>query len=113
MEPTSASIAPMSSTSPSDLAITFRSIPRRLREAQGDTPAHLVQGPTATIGQHLAAAGRLLHTTDDPASIATAIEAVHADEWDQATLDQLRSIALELGSALRSVAAANPGAGDD
>ena len=57
---------PMSSTSPSDLAITFRSIPRRLREAQGDTPAHLVQGPTASIGRHLATAAELLRTTDDP-----------------------------------------------
>jgi hypothetical protein len=103
----------MSSTSPSDLAITFRSIPRRQREAQGDTAARLTQTHTATISRLLATAGSLLHSSADPSAIASAIEAVPADDWDDTTLDQLRSIALELGSALRGVAAANPDAETD
>src|SRR5829696_88877 len=98
----------MSSTSPSDLAITFRSIPRRLREAQDDTPAALTQPHTRAIGDHLATAGALMHTGSTPAEIAGAIEAVPAGDWDEQTLDQLRSIALELGRVLRAVAAMNP-----
>ena len=48
-----------------------------------------------------------------PASLADAIEAVPADGWDEETLQRLRSIALELGRALRSIADANPSSGDD
>jgi hypothetical protein len=102
----------MSSTSPSDLAITFRSIPRRLREAQDDTPAALTQPQTVAIDDHLATAASLMHTGTNPAEIAGAIEAVPAGDWDEQTLDQLRSIALELGKQLRAIAAMNPH-GDD
>lgn len=100
----------MSSTSPSDLATTFRSIPRRLKEAQGDTPAAVTQAHTSTIDRHVSTAAGLLHTAADPASIASAIEETPADGWDETTLDQLRAIALELGSSLRKIAAANPDA---
>ena len=98
----------MSSTSPSDLAITFRSIPRRLREAQADTPAAATQPHTSAIENHLAAAGALMRTTADPVVIADAIDAVAADDWSDDTLNSLRSIALDLGRALRAVADANP-----
>lgn len=98
----------MSSTSPSDLAITFRSIPRRLREAQGDTAAEVTQPHTSAIARHLASAAGLMHTTADAAALADAIDSVPADDWDETTLAQLRSIALELGGELRRVAAANP-----
>ena len=98
----------MSSTSPSDLAITFRSIPRRLREAQGDTLPSVTQQHTSAIDGHLSTAAGLMHVRADPAAIADAIDAVPADGWDETTLEQLRSIALELGKALRAVEAANP-----
>ncbi len=98
----------MSSTSPSDLAISFRSIPRRLREAQADTPSAATQQHTSAISNHLAAAGVLMRSTADPAAIADAIDAVAADDWNDDTLNSLRSIALDLGSALRAVAAASP-----
>ncbi len=98
----------MSSTSPNELAITFRSIPRRLREAQADTPAAATQPHTTAISSHLAAAGALMRTTADPVAIADAIDAVAVDDWSEHTLNSLRSIALDLGSALRAVAAANP-----
>lgn len=98
----------MSSTSPSELAITFRSIPRRLREAQADTSSAATQPHTSAISNHLAAAGTLMRTTADPVAIANAIDAVAADAWSDDTLNSLRSIALDLGSALRAVAAANP-----
>jgi hypothetical protein len=102
----------MSSTSPSDLAITFRSIPRRLREAQDDTPPAVTQTYTGAIDSHVATAAGLMHTRADAAAIADAIDAVPADGWDETTLDQLRSIALEMGKALRAIAAANPNSDD-
>ena len=98
----------MSSTSPSDLAISFRSIPRRLREAQADTPSAATQPHTSAISSHLATAGTLMRTSADSVAIADAIDAVAADDWSDDTLNSLRSIALELGSALRAIAAANP-----
>jgi hypothetical protein len=49
-----------------------------------------------------------MRTTADPVAIADAIDAVPADDWSDDTLNSLRSIALDLGSALRAVAAANP-----
>jgi hypothetical protein len=79
-----------------------------MREAQADTPTEVTQPHTSTISSHLAAAGHLMRTTADPAAIADAIDAVAADDWSDDTLNSLRSIALDLGSALRAVAAANP-----
>ncbi len=94
----------MTSSSPADLAITFRSIPRRLREAYGDDqPAS-----GSDLAGQLQAAGRLLGTTADPQAVAAAIEARKPDEWQQATLDELRAIALGVGAELRAIAAAHP-----
>jgi hypothetical protein len=91
----------MSNSSPADLAVTFRSIPRRLREAYGDdTPR-----PGSDLATQLAAAARLLGTTADPAAIAGAIDAVKADQWDQGTLDGLRQVGLDVGAELRRIAA--------
>ena len=101
----SATMGRMSSSSPSDLAVTFRSIPRRLREAQGDTPPGVTAAITSELDEQLAIAAGLMHTTADPAAIADAIDAVPADEWDEATLAPLRAIALDIGRLLRAIAA--------
>ena len=96
----------MSNSSPADLAVTFRSIPRRLREAYGDD-----QPATGSdLAAQLDAAGRLLGTTAAPEAIATAIESRHPDEWDYATLDGLRQVGLEVGAELRRIAAAHEAA---
>ena len=77
----------MSSSSPSDLAVTFRSVPRRLREAIGDTPPSATSAITAELNEQIAIAAKLMHTAAEPDAIADAIEAVPADEWDDAVLD--------------------------
>lgn len=102
----------MSSSSPSDLAVTFRSIPRRLREARGDTPPQATAGVTAELDEQIAIAAGLMHTRAEPTAIADAIEAVHADEWDDARLTSLRTTALDIGRLLRAVAALADGDGD-
>jgi hypothetical protein len=98
-------MSPKNSTSPSDLAITFRSVPRRLREATGDGDAGGPHGEA--VATHLATAARLLGTTAEANAIADAIDARPADQWDDALLDGLREVGLSIGSALRAMAAAN------
>jgi hypothetical protein len=92
----------MSRTSPADIAVTFRSIARRLKTAQGHAPASAVSGPAGDIHRHVEAAASLLHTSADADSVAEAIEARPADAWDSADLDALRANALEIGALLRA-----------
>ena len=94
----------MSSASPDDLAITFRSVPRRLREAQADAPHEVTANPTAELHGLVQEAARLMGTNADPAAIADAISSTHADAWDDSILDRLRQIALDLGRLLRHIA---------
>ncbi len=95
----------MSSSSPSDLAVTFRSVPRRLREAVGDAPAQVTASATAELNEQISASAALLHTRAEPDAIAEAIEAIPADEWNEGTLGALRTRALDIGRLLRAIAA--------
>ena len=95
----------MSSSSPSDLAVTLRSIPRRLREAVGDGPAGATAPITAELNEQIGIAAGLMHTAAEPAAIADAIEAVPADSWNEGTLNSLRTTALDVGRLLRAIAA--------
>jgi hypothetical protein len=96
----------MSSASPDDLAITFRSVPRRLREAQGESSADEFARLSGGLNGLISEAGRLLGATNEPGRIADAIAAIRADDWESATLTRLRDIALEIGQQLRQIAAA-------
>jgi hypothetical protein len=98
----------MSGSAPRDLAVAFRSLGRRLREAEessdGDDAVALEQ--LKTIVQ---AAGKEVgvSTVGDVGSmgevVASAIDAVPADRWDPARLERLRGLALEAGRALRVI----------
>jgi len=103
----------MSSSSPSDLAVTFRSIPRRLREAIGETPPEVTSGIRSELNEQIAIAAELMHTSPDPVVIANAFEAVPADDWDEATLAALRTTALDIGRLLRAIAAVAESDSDD
>jgi hypothetical protein len=98
----------MSDSSPADLAIAFRSLPRRLREARGEVPDEMIGDHLGRIDQHVARAATLVRAhAADPDAIAAAIEAVPADGWG-GELDELRTLALTIGRELRAVADANP-----
>ena len=99
----------MSSSSPSDLAVTLRSIPRRLREAVGDTPPGVTASITKELDEQIGIAARLVHSAAEPVAIADAIEAIPADAWDEATLTALRGAALDIGRLLRAIAAVAEG----
>lgn len=92
----------MPGSSPADLVVTFRSIPRRLRESQGsDTPS-----ATTTTGRQIQTkldeASRLLGSAATAGAIADAIAAVKTRDWDDSTLVSLREIALDVGALLRA-----------
>ena len=107
----------MSDSSPADLAISFRSLPRRLREARGHLAADEINEQLVAIDRHLARATSLMRISVDPVDpvdpndVADAIEDTPADSWGN-ELDELRSIALSLGTLIRAVAAANPDVAD-
>jgi len=103
----------MSSSSPRDLAVTLRSVPRRLNEAIGDAPTGATGAVTRELDEQIRIAAGLMHSAPTPAAIADAIEAVPADAWDESTLSQLRATALDIGRLLRAVAAAAERADED
>jgi len=93
----------MSNSSPSDLAVTFRSIPRRRREAQGDAPPAAVAAQQGELDRRVATAAAMLHAPADPVLVADAIEAVPAEGWRDLDLDGLRAAALDIGRLLREI----------
>ncbi len=96
----------MSGSTPADLAITFRSLGRRQREAIGDADAGSLAGLVAELQGHVAAAGAAVGTAGDGDAVAAAIERRPAKDWDDATLATLRAEALAAGGVLRRIAAA-------
>ena len=96
----------MSSASPDDLVVTFRSVPRRLREAQGDTPTDDFNRLAAQLNRLIGEASRLVGANSEPMPVADAIAATPPDAWDDSTLSRLREIALEIGQQLRTITAA-------
>jgi hypothetical protein len=101
----------MPQSSPADLAVTFRSIARRLREARGDAPETAIATQEAEIAAHVHAAAGLLHTSPDAESVAAAILDRPADDWSDGDLAALRTNALGIGTLLRAIE--SMAAGDD
>ena len=96
----------MKGSSPADLAIAFRSLARRLREATGDAPKSQVTGLVTELRSHVDAAAAVLGTPATADAVADAILARRVDDWDEPTLDELRQPALDAGAVLRRIAAA-------
>jgi hypothetical protein len=94
-----------SGSTPADLAVAFRSLARRLREAIGDGSEGGVMGLVGELRGHVEAAGSLLGTPADADAVADAILARRAEDWDQASLDELRRLALDAGAVLQRIAA--------
>lgn len=94
----------MTGSSPLDLAVMFRGLPRRQREAvaaaEGSEGA---AGIVERIDSLVAAAASLVGSPADPLAVAEAIEAIPADQWSDEVLDALRGEALQLGRGLRDL----------
>ncbi|CAN5497934.1 MAG: hypothetical protein H0X61_13335 [Acidimicrobiia bacterium] len=93
----------MAESSPADLAVAFRSFDRRRREALGDTDPSIASDLSSTLDEHIAAAGALLGTSADAASIGNELQTRHAEDWEENTLDELRSHAIAAGAVLRQI----------
>jgi hypothetical protein len=88
----------MSKSTPADLAVAFRSMDRRRREA-----IDAADGAAVTD---------LLAAHDREIAAAATIERTPSDDWDEAILDLLRQHASDAGIALRRVVEAAPPADD-
>jgi len=103
----------MTGSSPSDLAVAFRSFPRRLTSvlASAEDEAHrtsagplveqleaIVRGAASALG--VSSSGDLSAVA---AAVAEAVEHKPAKEWTDELLDQLRAAALEGGRLLRLI----------
>jgi post-segregation antitoxin (ccd killing protein) len=86
-------------TAPTDLIAVFRGLPRRLASVTADGHV-LVAGDLATAARVLGVA-----PSSDPsetaATLASAIEARHADQWTNDDLAELRRLALTIGTTMR------------
>jgi len=96
----------MSASTPADLATTFRSLDRRRREAIGDADPAAVSGLVAELQRHVDAAAGAVGSAADAGAVATAIEQRRAEDWDDATLEELRREALDAGAVLRRLTVA-------
>ena len=103
----------MSKSTPADLAVAFRSLDRRRREAIDAADGTPASGPLADLDREIAAAATLLGVASTAATVAAAIDATPTDDWDESVLDQLRQHATDAGTALRRVIDAAPPADDD
>jgi hypothetical protein len=100
----------VSGASPEDLAVAFRSFPRRLQEAltaseddseRAARAKALVPRVTQAIDD---AAGALGVPSGDAAAVAQRIASIPADRWDVGVLDRVRRAALDAGQAIRAIA---------
>jgi hypothetical protein len=96
----------MSETSPSDLAVAFRSLDRRLREALepvgGDR--QVAAADIARLDDVILTAERVVGQHGGPEALAAELADRPADAWRNGELEQLRHLALRAGQLLRSIA---------
>jgi hypothetical protein len=98
----------MSKTTPDDLVVAFRSLVRRRGEALDAAQDAPVGGLVAELDRIVAAAATTVRSAPTPGAVAAAIEARRSDDWDTATLDELRRLATEAGTLLRRIAESGP-----
>jgi len=104
----------MSETAPGDLAVAFRSIDRRLREAlepvDGDRSKVAPMGDE--LDQVVQQAASVVGSAPTGEAVAAAIDARSADSWKESELQALRQHALDVGRLLRAIATAAEAAAD-
>ena len=103
----------MAKSSPADLAVAFRSLPRRLNEAiaaaRRANATSAADGHAARLTALVDKAAGLLQVGSGPdlaattEAIATTLHDTDPERWDDAKLDEVRAIALEAGAAIRSI----------
>jgi Pyruvate/2-oxoacid:ferredoxin oxidoreductase gamma subunit len=94
----------MSASAPSDLAVAFRSLPRRLKEAPGDDAAPTaIATAEAAVSAAIGRAASVLGCSPSAESVAAAILARKAREWTDADLAAIQQSANEAAAAIRGL----------
>lgn len=95
----------MSRSSPADLAVAFRSVPRRVRDAlEGCEDASTWSGHSR-IETALREAADLVGASCDPSELAEVIDRRRAADWTDSDLSRLQTLALQLGALVREAEA--------
>lgn len=94
----------MAKSTPDDLAVAFRSLARRLRDAQHDdtAPADVATAEAAVQGA-VTAAATVLGATATAEGVASAIQERHVDDWRDHELDALQTHANDAARAIRTL----------
>ena len=94
----------MSISTPADLAIAFRSLPRRLREASAlDVAPNAIAVATSAVESACAASASLLGCSATVESIANTIDQRHLNDWIAGDIESLQNHARQAGAAIRVV----------
>ncbi|MEO6122383.1 MAG: hypothetical protein ABIR32_01640 [Ilumatobacteraceae bacterium] len=94
----------MTTSSPADLAVAFRSLPRRLEQAPNDdTPTPAIAAAAAAVHDAIVSAATLLGSAATAESVAVAIEHRHLPDWDDVDLTTLQATAIRAAQAIRDL----------
>ena len=96
----------MSASTPADLAVTFRSLDRRRREAIGDADPAAVSGLAAELQRHIDAAAAVIDRRPTPTRWPRRSRPVPPTTGTRPRSTTLRRHALDAGAVLRRIAAA-------
>ena len=92
----------MSQSTPDDLAISFRSLPRRLREASiGDVDPTDATHASKLVDEAVAGAALIVGCSPTIESLATTLEQRPLNEWTDAQLATVQGYATAAGTAIR------------
>jgi hypothetical protein len=99
----------MSKSTPRDLAVAFRSMSRRLRDAQDDdTPPVAVASAENEIQKAITSASAVLGSAATAEAVASAIEARRVSDWSDDELAAIQVFADNAARAIRGVEDLSP-----
>ena len=95
----------MSTSSPADLAVAFRSLPRRLKEAAAeDAPPQAVSVAASAVSAAVGRAAGVLGTADTADAVAAELGSRKAEDWTDSDLVAIQHAADEAARAIRELA---------
>ena len=94
----------MSTSSPADLAVAFRSLHRRLRDAATeDVPPQAVTTAETAVTAAVSRAADVLGCNAEAESVAAGLTARHASDWTDADLAAIQAAADQAARAIREL----------
>ncbi len=95
----------MTTSSPADLAVAFRSLPRRLKEAAADdAPPEAVSVAASAVSSAVGRAAGVLGTADTADAVATELGNRKPEDWTDGDLEAVQRAADEAARAIRELA---------